>query len=47
MAEKVQSVIDIIEEVKEEICNQYCKKFKECSEALDEGKDFYCPLDRL
>ena len=33
--------------IKAEICDQYCKKLKECIEALDEGNDFYCPLDKL
>ena len=43
----IKTVTDIIEEVKAEICDQYCKKLKECIEALDEGNDFYCPLDKL
>lgn len=41
------SVIDILEEVKSEICDNYCKYVKECNEALDNGEDFYCPLDKL
>ena len=42
----IKTVTDIIEEVKQEMCD-YCKYVKECDEALDEGKDFYCPLDKL
>ena len=45
MSEK--SVIDIIEEVKEEICDSYCKFVKECTEKLEENENFYCPLDKL
>ena len=37
----IKTVTDIIEEVKAEICDQYCKKLKECVEALEEGNDFY------
>ena len=43
----IKTVTDIIEEVRSEMCDGYCKYVKECSEALDEGNDFYCPLDKL
>lgn len=42
----IKTATDIIEEVRSEMCN-YCKYVKECDEAFDEGKDFYCPLDKL
>ena len=41
------TVTDIIEEVRQEMCNDYCKYHKECDKALEEGKDFPCPLGRL
>ena len=50
---KRQTVTDIIEQVKSEMCDNYCKIPGICSEAgLDESvmlKDFceHCPLERL
>ena len=43
----IKTVTDIIEEVKQEMCDGYCKYVKECNEMLDDGDDFYCPLDKL
>ena len=42
----IKTVTDIIDEVRSEMC-EYCKYRDECDEALDEGNDFYCPLDKL
>lgn len=46
-----KSVIDIIEEVKDEFCTRYCKYTEECFGMLDEEKDddrlLNCPLNRL
>lgn len=43
----IKTVTDIIEEVRSEICIDYCKYHDECIEMLDNGGDFYCPLDKL
>lgn len=37
----------IIEEVASEMCRGFCKYEAECEEALNNGKDYPCPLDRL
>lgn len=42
-----KTVTDIIEDVKNEMCKDFCKYVKESEEALDEDREFYCPLDRL
>ena len=36
-----------IEQVMNEMCGHYCKYEAECKEALINGKDYPCPLDRL
>lgn len=36
-----------IEEVTNEMCRCYCKFEAECEEALINGKDYPCPLNRL
>ena len=41
-------IIDaIIVEVREKMCDDYCKFTKECGEATDRGEDYPCPLGRL
>lgn len=45
--EKQKSVIEIIEEGKAEICDNICGHVNECAAAIDEGRDYPCPLDRL
>lgn len=42
-----KTVTKIIEEVKEEFCNDFCKRKEECEAKLDSGEWYYCPLDRL
>lgn len=42
------TVTEIIEEVKNDFCLNYCKYTGECDKKLDEGEDMRpCPLDRL
>ena len=42
------NVTQILEEVKEDFCKNYCKYSKECEERLEEGEELRdCPLDRL
>lgn len=42
------TVTEIIDQVKDEICNDYCRYTKECTEQLEkEGDTRTCPLDRL
>ena len=43
----VKTATDIIEEAKNEMCIDYCKYKDKCIETLDNGGDFYCPLDKL
>ena len=43
----IKAVTDIIEEVKNEMCINYCKYKDRCNEMLDNGGHFYCPLDKL
>ena len=44
-----KTLTQILEEVKEEICDNYCKFSKQCAELLenDEADSIVCPLDRL
>lgn len=37
----------IIVEVREKMCDNYCKFTKECGDAADRGEDYPCPLGRL
>lgn len=37
----------VIEEVSSEMCRGICKYEAECEEAIINGKDYPCPLDRL
>ena len=37
----------LIVEVRENMCDNYCKYTKECSDATDRGEDYPCPLGRL
>lgn len=42
------SVIEILEEVKADICNNYCKYKEECDKRMEAGEELRdCPLDRL
>ena len=43
----IKTATDIIEEAKNEMCIDYCKYKDKCIETLDNGGDFYCPLDKL
>lgn len=43
----IKTVTDIIDEVRSEMCIDYCKYRDECYETLANGDDFYCPLDKL
>jgi len=43
----MDNVTDIIAQVKEEICRDYCKRAEECAQKLESGEDVSCPLDRL
>lgn len=43
----IKTVTDIIEEVRSEMCIDYCKRHDECCEVLDNGGDYYCPLYKL
>lgn len=46
--EKQMSVTAILDEVKEDICKNYCKYAKECEERMEAGEELReCPLDRL
>ena len=44
-----KTLTQILEEVKDEICNNYCKYKAECDEALEDNDPdrIHCPLDRL
>ena len=44
-----KTLTQILEEVKEDICINYCKYNERCSEALENGDGFNieCPLFRL
>ena len=45
---KPKRVIDVIEEVKDEFCRDFCKKAEECEANLKSGEELiYCPLDKL
>ena len=37
----------IIVEVRENMCDNYCKHTKECNDAADRGEDYPCPLGKL
>lgn len=38
----------ILEQVKNEFCNDYCKYTGECTEKMDNGEELRpCPLDKL
>ena len=42
------TVIEILEEVKADFCNNYCKYKEECDEKMEADEDLReCPLDRL
>ena len=43
----IKTATDIIEEAKNEMCIDYCKYKDKCIETLDNGGEFYCPLDKL
>lgn len=48
MGSMVEKVTDIITQVKEDICNNYCKYTAECWDRLDNGEETRpCPLNRL
>lgn len=39
---------EIIEQVKEDFCRNYCKYTEECEERMEKDEDLReCPLDRL
>ena len=41
-------VTEIIEQVKQEFCMEYCKYYEECEERAENGEKLRdCPLDRL
>lgn len=42
-----KSITDIIEEVKDDMCNNYCKYTEACDAVMNNGGTFSCPLDRL
>lgn len=42
-----KTVTDILEEVKHEMCIDFCKYTKECAEAINRGVEVPCPLDKL
>lgn len=44
-----KTVSEIIEEVRTELCNEFCKYAKECDKELKEKGEItrYCPLDKL
>lgn len=48
---KESSLTDIVDriivEVREKMCDNYCKFTKECGDATDRGEDYPCPLGRL
>ena len=38
----------MLEHIKEDFCNNYCKYAKECEERMDNGEELRpCPLDKL
>lgn len=42
------TLTQILDEVKEDICKNYCKYAKECAERMEAGEELReCPLDRL
>ena len=42
------NVTQILDEVKEDVCKNYCKYSKECEERMEAGEELRdCPLDRL
>ena len=42
------TVIEILEEVNEDFCMNYCKYKEECDEKMEANEDLReCPLDRL
>ena len=43
----IKTATDIIEKAKNEMCIDYCKYKDKCIETLDNGGEFYCPLDKL
>lgn len=43
-----QSITEIIEDLRTDFCNNYCKYADECEDRAEEGKEpMPCPLDRL
>ena len=43
-----ESVTELIDQVKEDICKNYCKYAEECEERLENGEELRkCPLDKL
>lgn len=44
-----KTLTQILEEVKEDICDNYCKYAEQCYEAMENGEEdsIICPLDRL
>lgn len=50
-AKKGQTLTDFVDttivKLRSDMCDNYCKYTKECNEAMDQGEDFCCPLDRL
>lgn len=42
-----KSATDIIDEVKKDMCDNYCKYAEVCDTVLENGGTFCCPLDRL
>lgn len=44
----MENVTDIIAQVKDEFCNDYCKYTEECMDRLRNNEELRpCPLDRL
>ena len=47
-SQKDLTVTEILDQVKDEFCNDYCRYTKECTEQFEkEGDTRPCPLDRL
>lgn len=42
-----KTVTDIFDEVKHEMCRNYCKHEEACTKALNANVNHPCPLDRL
>lgn len=45
----MKSITEIIDEVKREFCNYFCKYSDECDKEMEEKGEItrYCPLDKL